>query len=361
MIESEQNLMDATVNPRVGSRILLTLACLIVLIAGLRAAESIIVPFLLSLLLAMLGLPIILWLQARHCPQPIAILLVVLGMMVVLAGVGLVVGGSVNAFSQALPQYEVRLTALMASADAQLRSWGIDFSLSAIGDLINPGQVLSLAGTLLSRLAGIVSNFFLVVLTTIFILTEAAGFREKVRAAFGEGGSKVLELSGVMTQVHKYLTIKTAISLVTGLLLGSWVWILGVDFPVLWGLLAFLLNYIPNLGSIMAAVPPVLISLIQPEGGPGLSLAVAIGYMTVNILMGNLVEPRLMGQRLGLSTLVVFLSLVFWGWVWGGVGMLLSVPLTMVVKIMLEHSPEFRWIAVFLDKAPDQESVASST
>ena len=340
-------------NPRVGSRVLLTLACLIVVITGLRAAESIIVPFLLSVFLAMLGIPVIIWLEARRCPQSVAILIVVLGTLVFLAGIGLVVGGSVNAFSQALPQYQARSTALMESAESQLRSWGIDFSLSVVGDLINPGQALSLAGSLLSRLAGIVSNFLLVFLTTIFVLTEATGFRDKVRTAFGDGGSKVLQLSGVMTQVHRYLTIKTGISLVTGLLLGFWVWVLGVDFPLLWGLLVFMLNYIPNLGSIMAAVPPVLVALIQPQGGAGLSLTVAIGYVAVNLVMGNIVEPRLMGQRLGLSTLVVFLSLVFWGWVWGGIGMLLSVPLTMVVKIMLESSPEFRWVAVFLDKAPD--------
>ena len=197
------------------------------------------------------------------------------------------------------------------------------------------------------------SNFFLVVLTTVFILTEASGFARKIQIALGDRGSGLLNLSGVMTQVHRYLVIKTAISLVTGVILGTWVWILGVDFPVLWGLLTFLLNYIPNLGSIMAAVPPVLLALIQPGGGLTVAIMVAVGYITVNLAFGNVVEPRVMGQRLGLSTLVVFLSLVFWGWVWGGVGMLLSVPLTMVVKIVLENSSELRWIAVLLDKSPE--------
>jgi len=157
-----------------------------------------------------------------------------------------------------------------------------------------------------------------------------------------------------MTQVHRYLIIKTVISTFTGLVLGSWVWLLGVDFPVLWGLLAFLLNYIPNIGSIMAAVPPVLVGLIQPEGGFGLALTVAVGYFAVNLVVGSGLEPRMMGSRLGLSTLVVFLSLVFWGWVWGGVGMLLSVPLTMVVKILMQNSDELQWVAILLDKMPEE-------
>ena len=340
-------------SPKVGSRVLLSMACLVVLIAGLRAAESVVVPFLLSVFLAMLGIPILAWLRRHRVPQPLAILLVVFGLIVILVAIGVVVGGSINGFTQALPQYQVRMTSLISSIDRQLRSWGLDVSISAVGDLINPGQVFQLAGGLLSRLAGIVSNFFLVVLTTVFILTEASGFPRKIQTALGDRGSGLLNLSGVMGQVHRYLVIKTAISLMTGVILGTWVWILGVDFPVLWGLLTFLLNYIPNLGSIMAAVPPVLLALIQPGGGLTLSLMVAAGYITVNLAFGNVVEPRVMGHRLGLSTLVVVVSLVFWGWVWGGVGMLLSVPLTMVVKILLESSSELRWIAVLLDKSPE--------
>ncbi len=345
--------MAELATPKFGSRVLLTLAALVILIAGLREAESVIVPFLLSVFLSMLAIPILAWLRRHRVPQPLAIVLVVLGLIVILVAIGVVVGGSINGFTQALPQYQARMTSLISSIDRQLRSWGLDVSISAVGDLINPGQVFQLAGGLLSRLAGIVSNFFLVVLTTVFILTEASGFARKIQIALGDRGSGLLNLSGVMTQVHRYLVIKTAISLVTGVILGTWVWILGVDFPVLWGLLTFLLNYIPNLGSIMAAVPPVLLALIQPGGGLTVAIMVAVGYITVNLAFGNVVEPRVMGQRLGLSTLVVFLSLVFWGWVWGGVGMLLSVPLTMVVKIVLENSSELRWIAVLLDKSPE--------
>lgn len=338
-------------NTKVGSRILLSLACLIVVIAGLKAAEALVIPFLLALFLSMLTLPIIGWLSAHRWPQWLAILFVMLGLVVMLVIVGGVIGGSVNAFTQALPNYQARITELMNSLEMWLESWGIEISMSVILEIMNPGQIFQFAGGLLSTIAGILSNFFLVVLTTVFILTEASGFRVKLRAAFGDSGIGVLEISNVMTQVHRYIAMKTVISLSTGLVVGGWVWFLGVDFPSLWGLLAFLLNYIPNIGSIMAAVPPVLLALIQPGGGVGLALTVALGYITVNVLLGNVIEIRLMGQRLGLSTLIVFVSLVFWGWVWGGVGMLLSVPLTMVVKILLQNSAEWRWVALLMDKS----------
>ncbi len=353
--------MREIVKPELGPRLLLPMACMIVVIAGLRAAEPVVVPFLLSVFLAMLAFPLLVWLRRLGIPQSIAIVAVVLSLVVVLVGVGAIIGGSVNAFTQALPQYQESLTLLLVSGEQQLASWGVNVSFSTVvGDLINPGQILQLAGGLLSRLAGIVSSFLLVFLTTVFMLTEATGFPAKFRAAWGDAGSRLLQFSSVMTQVHHYLIIKTVISLFTGLVLGTWVWILGVDFPVLWGLLAFLLNYVPNIGSIMAAVPPILVALIQPGGSFGLALTVAVGYLAVNLTVGNFAEPRMMGARLGLSTLVVFMSLVFWGWVWGGVGMLLSVPLTMVVKILMQNSDELRWIAILLDKMPDELGPAAA-
>jgi predicted PurR-regulated permease PerM len=151
-------------------------------------------------------------------------------------------------------------------------------------------------------------------------------------------------------QVQKYLVIKTAISATVGTLVGLWVAAFGLDFPLLWGLLAFLFNFIPNLGSIFAAIPAVLLAIVQ--FGPGRAAVIAVGYVVINIVLGNFMEPTLMGRRLGLSTLVVFVSLVFWGWVWGPVGMLFSVPLTMVIKIALENTEEFRWVAVMLDANP---------
>lgn len=342
---------------RRGPGVLLTLAGLIILIAGLQAAEPIVVPFLLSVFLAMLGVPLLTRLRSWGVPHILAVLLVVLSMGIVLVGLGSVVASAVSQFQVAIPGYREQLSELMMSFQMWLAGRGIEIFVEQsvqeqIARLFEPQQLLSLGGGIISSVANLVSTSILVVLTAIFMLSEAAGLPAKVRAAFGGSAGSRLELSGVVSQVHRYLMIKTAVSLMTGLVLGLWVWVLGVDFAILWGLLAFLLNYIPNIGSIIAALPPVVLGLIQPDGGVGLALAVILGYLTVNIVVGSIVEPTWMGERLGLSTLVVFLSLVFWGWVWGGVGMLLSVPLTMMAKILLQNSDELRWIATLMDKAP---------
>ena len=135
-------------------------------------------------------------------------------------------------------------------------------------------------------------------------------------------------------------------SLGTGIMVTLWMWILNVDYPLLWGALAFMFNYIPNIGSFLAAIPACLLAYVLH--GFGLAAVAVAGFVAINTGMGNLLEPRLMGRRLGLSTLVVFISLVFWGWVLGPVGMVLSVPLTMILRIAFESRTETRWLAVLL-------------
>lgn len=349
--------MSANALPRRGPGVLLTLAGLIILIAGLRIAEPIVVPFLLAVFLAMLGVPLLTRLRRWGVPHVLAVILVVLAMAIVLVGLGSVVATTFDAFQGQMPNYRTRISQLMMSVQEWLGERGFEISLETsireeLARLFDRDQLLAWGGGLLSSVASVLSTSLLVILTSIFMLSEAAGLPAKVRLAFGDAVGSRLELSGVVSQVHRYLMIKTMVSLMTGLVLGLWVWVLGVDFPVLWGLSAFLLNYIPNIGSIIAAVPPVILGLIQPDGGVGLALAVIAGYLTVNVVVGSIVEPTWMGERLGLSTLVVFLSLVFWGWIWGGVGMLLSVPLTMMAKILLQNSDELRWIAILMDKPP---------
>ena len=183
-------------------------------------------------------------------------------------------------------------------------------------------------------------------MTVVFILLEAASFPAKLQAIKGAPDASLNRWERFLNDVKQYMAIKTWISLATGVLVAAWTAVLGVDFPLLWGLLAFALNYVPNIGSIIAAVPAVLLALVQL--GLFKALLTAGGYVTVNLIMGNAVEPRFMGRGLGLSTLVVFLSLLFWGWVLGPVGMLLSVPLTITAKIALDSSEETRWLAILL-------------
>ena len=328
-------------------RLMLTAAALVVVVAGLRAAKDILIPILIAFFLAVLAAQPVAWLRRRRVPNALAVALVVGVVLLALSGFGAVVGTSVNEFTDAIPRYQTRLSTL----DDDVRQWldELPFEHPPIEfiDIINPGQIIDLMGRGLRGIVATLSNTLLVVLTMVFMLMEAATLEVKLRAMFGSRPGLTERFQQVTNQVQQYLAIKTLVSLVTGLVVGVWVHLLGLDFALIWGLVAFLLNYIPTIGSIIAAVPAVLLAAVQL--GLGRALLVAVGYVVVNTVLGNLVEPALMGRRLGLSTLIVFLSLVFWGWVWGPVGMLLSVPLTMIVKILLENSEDLQWVAVMLD------------
>ncbi len=347
--------MEASTVRATGSRFLLTIAAAIIIIAGMRSAKSLINPFLISLFLAILCAPLILWLKRRRVPSVLAVLLVVLLLLSVLAAFLAVVSGSVNEFRDAVPEYKDRINEMAGKVGAWIAERRIKgkwvpepHMVGSINflDVVSPGAVMDILGKGLSGLIAALSDTLLVILILVFMLLEAAGLPTKLRAAMGNK-KDLSRFSGVTLEVQQYLVIKTGTSLATGLSIAIWVAIVGLDFALVWGLLAFLLNYIPNIGSIIAAVPAVLLALVQL--GPARALAVAIGFLVVNMVFGNVVEPQLMGRRLGMSTLVVFLSLVFWGWVLGPVGMLLSVPLTMIVKILLDNYDDLRWIAILLD------------
>jgi AI-2 transport protein TqsA len=332
-----------------GGRVLLVAASCVVVIAGLKAASSLILPFLVALFLAMVSLPLLNWLQVKGIPTPIAVLITVVVVFAVVFGFGVLIGGSVAGFTEAAPRYRERIEVMAANSLQWVSSLGIAVPQELTTEIVRPGRVMDMATTTLRGIAAVLSNLLLVSLTIVFIYLEAAGFPEKLQVAFGQSAAAE-RFAKIRHEVNRYLGIKTLISLVTGSIIGSAMAIIGVDFPVLWGALAFLLNYIPNLGSIIAAVPPTLLAAVQL--GPGHAIAVALVFAAVNATLGSFLEPFLLGRRLGLSTLVVFLSLIFWGWVWGPVGMLLSVPITMIIKIMLENSQEFRWVAVLLDASP---------
>ncbi len=329
------------------SRTLLALAASVVVIAGLRAAQNLIVPFLLALFLAIIAAPGVTWLQRKRVPASLAILVVVIVMLAVLTVVGIVLGRSVNLFVAAIPQYQVRIDGLVQSIPGFLEGFGIAIDPGEIEEIISPGSIMGWVASGLKGLAALVSNAFMISLIVVFMLMEAVWVPTKLRVAFGQDSGTVRQLSHAATQIQRYLAVKTIISLATGVFIAVWTAIVGLDFALVWGLLAFLLNFIPTIGSLIAAVPAVLLALVQL--GPGAALAVGIGFLVVNVAFGNIIEPNVMGRTLGLSTLVVFLSLVFWGWVLGTVGMLLSVPLTMIIKIILESSETTRPVAIMLD------------
>lgn len=340
-----------------------TVAALWIVIEGLREAKSILIPIAVAVMLAIICAPAVSWLERRRIPNAAAVLLVVMGIFGLLAMVGAVVGSSVASFQESIPIYTARLAEMAQGGLRWLQGLGLPPELDAshLASVIEPGQaasrVLGVVPSAMGGLASALSNTFLVMFTMVFILMEKGTVPAKLRAMGGTPDADISQYRRIATEVQSYLAIKSVVSLGTGGLIGIWCAALGVDFAVLWALVAFLLNYIPTIGSIIAAVPAVLLALVQH--GPGTALALLVGYMVVNTLVGNVLEPMWMGRRLGLSTTVVFLSLVVWGWIWESVGMLLSVPLTMIIKIMLENSREYRFIAVLLDVGKDDADLPS--
>lgn len=347
----------------IGLRVLITGASLCVVVAGLRAAGPILVPVLFSAFLAVLAHPPLRWLQNQRIPLRwlpnnrlpdwAAVTIVFIGVIGAFAALSALIGNSIASFSENLPEYERRLGSMTAGWITWLEAHGIEVSATSLLEQIDAGQAAGLAGTLVASVGSLLSNTAFVLLTTAFIMAEAAGLPRKLQAALGGPDVDMKRFAGIVEDIGVYLSLKTQISLVTGLL--AWVLCLavGVDYPVLWGVIAFLLNFIPNLGSIIAAIPPVLLAFVQ--FGWERSVVVVVGFLVINTIMGNIIEPRVMGKRLGLSGLVVFLSLVFWGWVWGPLGMFLSVPLTMIVKILLENSDDLKWVAVLLGSGAEME------
>lgn len=315
-------------------RLLLGLAAFVVIIAGMRAADALLIPFLLSLFIAVIAAPPLFYLKGKGMPGGLALLIVISLIVVLGMLIGWLIGGSLNDFTANLPKYQERLTAQSVTLLAWLQEQGAQVDPQALKAMFNPGKALAMAGQLITGLGNVLAQALLILITVIFMLVEASAFKGKLRAVSDDPEASLARIEAITSSVKRYMTIKTSTSLLTGILIACWLWVLGVDYPVLWGMLAFLFNYVPNIGSIIAAVPAVLLALVQ--AGMSTALWAVLGYLLVNNLIGNLIEPRFMGKELGLSPLVVFISLVFWGWVLGPVGMFLSVPLTMTLKIFLD-------------------------
>lgn len=327
---------------------ILILAALVIIVAGMKAAQAIIIPFLLSGFIAIICGPPMVWLRKKGLPTGVVILVVIMGISILGLLTTALIGSSVNDFTHELPAYQVILDDKIAQLAGVLKIFGINIGDKTLGQYLDPGATMRFASKLLSGFGSVLGNAFIIILTVIFILLEAASFRAKIMNSFIDRRARFSldDFDNFIASVNKYMAIKTWLSLATGLFVTIWLVLLGVDYPLLWGLLAFLLNYVPNIGSIIAAIPPTLLALVQ--FGPAGALLTGGGYALVNIIIGNILEPRFMGKGLGLSTLVIFISLAFWGWVLGPVGMLLSVPLTMIVKIALAGNEDTGWISIMM-------------
>lgn len=327
--------------------LMLTLASLTIIIAGVRAAETLIIPVLLSVFVAVICASPVHWLYRRGLNSYAAVLitLVILGGLLTLFG--MLLGNSFTAFMDSWPQMQKQLEGHYLTLLEWLAHQGLSISPSELNSMLddsNGGWVTSFV----SGLGLVLSQSLVILLLVNFMLFETLDFRQKVARALSNPGPSLERFNEFSFKLKRYMAVKTVISLITGLLVMVSAWLVGVKFALLWGALAFVLNYVPNIGSFIAAIPAVLLTLAMPDGGMVKALMLSGAYLAINFVLGNLIEPRVMGRTMGLSTLVAFLSLVVWGWILGPVGMLLSVPLTMTLKIALDSHPETRWIARML-------------
>jgi AI-2 transport protein TqsA len=325
---------------------ILILASFVIVVAGMKAASSLLVPFFLAVFIAVICAPPLFWLQRKGVPKVLALISILVAILLVGLLFGALIGPSLNDFLSSLPGYQERLSTHIAALMSWLREKGVNIPAEEVPRSLHPGWVMNLAGSIFSALSSVLTNGFLILLTVVFILLEAADLPTKLRVVLASPERSLSTIEKFSRNAKRYLVIKTLISAAVGVTIWLWLLILGVDYPVLWGTLSFLLNFVPNIGAIIAALPVALLALVQLGVGP--ALLTVLGFAVVHIVVGNIIEPKLTGKGLSLSTLVVFLSLVFWGWVLGPIGMILSVPMTSLVTIALESYKKTRGLAFML-------------
>lgn len=316
----------------------------------LRAASSFIAPILLAVFVTIIMAPVLDWMRRRGLPKwgavaVIAFILLDIGSIIVLVGTG-----AVESFRDTLPTFQERITILTDDLETWLKSIGLAGSDVAVPDILDGRMLTIVTRTVVSNISGSLGTALLVLLLVVFMLAETGSLRAKVRAAFGLSDVHEQRLIRLLRGVNHYVMIKV----LTSLAIAFCVWLLllfmGIDFAILWAILAFFLNFIPFIGNILMMIPAILVAVVQYDVQA--AIIVAIGYVAVNGIIGNVIEPRVMGRGLGMSTVAVFVSLMFWGWIFGAVGVFLSVPLTMAIIALMEAHPTSRPVAILLGSPP---------
>lgn len=350
-------------------RQLITAASAVIILGGMRAAAEVIGPVIIALLLTVAWSPAASALRRRGWPSTLAALTGIVVGVVVIALAVLLVWSSLSELQDKLPGYQPRVEELRRSIEGFLAGLPFDTSLVLRSDALQPEAVVGHALRLIQGLGSTAGALGMLVLIMSFMMIEAARYPAKLRAAAAttvapdpddvmfttelqaprRGTGAIARLDRFGGSLRDYVVINTVFGLAAGALNTLLLFALGVDFAVLWGVASFALSFLPNIGFLLALVPPAALALVQ--FGFGRAIAVAAGFIVINFAVDNVVKPRFVGQSLDLSPAVVLLSLVFWGWMMGLTGALLAVPLTMASKFVAESYAGTRWIAVLLSDA----------
>jgi len=327
---------------------ILTISGLIIIFAGLKIADKIVVPFFLSMFIAILAFPLLNFFQSKKINNPLSVSLVLITIITASLSIAALIGTSLNSFRKSLPEYKEKIYYEIDKISIIAEKYGLHIDSNFLYDYVDPTFIMQSVANTISAFGNVLTNYFLILFIVMFTLLEAAGFSNKLKLAFKNSSNSITNFHIFSENMNKYISIKTIVSIITGFLIYICLSFIGLDHAIMWALIAFFLNYIPNIGSIIASIPAIIIALIQFN--IYYALLVALVYLIINIVMGSIVEPKYLGKELGLSTLIIFLSLIFWGWLLGPVGMLLSVPLTMIMKIALESNDDTRWISILLGR-----------
>jgi AI-2 transport protein TqsA len=334
-------------------RVMLLLAATVVVLVGMRLGAPILNPFQFAVVLSLLFSPIYAWLRRHRIPTPLALLIMLVGLTLLFGGIFLLLGVSIARFSGDIGSYTGQLNGQVDNLQDLAKSLGL--SNVDIRDAVKPSALTEAIGAVLGGLADFLSDIFLILLITLFLLAEGPAMMGRLRAS---AGSDHPQLKSMMTFGHsvvRQLGLRAIVNLATGAGVVILLWVLGVDFPLMWGILTFFLSFIPWIGLPIAVAPAVVLALA--EYGLDRALLVIAGVVVINILAENLLSPMLMGRGLSISPTVLFLGFIFWAWLLGGPGAFLAAPLTIFLVLMFETFPETRWLASLMGvSGPDTDA-----
>jgi AI-2 transport protein TqsA len=343
-------------------RVMLFLSTTVVVLAGMRVSAPILNPILMAVVLALLFSPIYAWLRRRRIPTPLALVIMLVGLSILFMAIILILGVSIARFSGDISSYTGKLNDQVDNIQGLAKSLGL--SKVDVQNAVKPSDLTGAIGSILSGIADFLSNIFLILLYVLFFLAEGPAMMNRLRASAGSDHPQVERLTVFGRNVVRQLGLRAIVNLFTGAGVTVLLLILKVDFPLMWGILAFFLSFIPWIGLPLAVAPAVVLALA--EHGLTTALLVIAGVLVINVLAENAVSPLLMGRGLSLSPTVLFIGFVFWAWLLGGPGALLAAPLTIFLVLMLATFPETRWLAAVMgvsppdpgDPAPEEEVVS---
>ena len=333
-------------NPDSTLRFLLGAAAAGVLLVVLAALSPVLVPFLqAAFLIVILSQPVS-WLCRKGLARLPAVLVVVMSVALGIALLAGIIGTSLVEIARTAPAYEQRLDEWSKAIAETLNPLGVTLSLESLDSFLEPRTMVQFVALLAQRLGSTVTRTLFVILLVVFGLLEVPRMATRLSGILQDGGDFRPDFQAFATDINSYLIVKTWIGLATGLTAGLLIALIGVEHALLWGTLTFLLNYIPNIGSLAASILPVLLGFLQLGAVSG--FLVVLVYILVNLVFSSILEPRFLGHEVGFPPVIIVMSLVLWGWVFGVTGVLLAVPLSMVLKFALESGEETRWIATLM-------------